>query len=1075
MATANGAYTTLANAPGTGGSSFVAQTGEGARFAPLTPPYQVTFWPDGEVPHAGNMEVGTCTARATDTFTVTRATENPSVARNAQIGWRFAAAVTADMLNEPIVYGPSPYIDIRSRGAKVDGVRVTGVSTTNTSTTLTAPAGTFNTATDVGKYFTLNAGGTPRNTNADGAITSGSQIFTATLASAFTSMDIGKAITIPGAGAGGSLLHAEIEYMYTSGRVRLNVAAGTSVSGATATIYNALWGTLTAVASDTSATMSLAASSTYANAVMYFGTNDAVAIQAAWDDAEDFACEVYHPRGISFTAAQLVPRPGITVRGDGIDSTIIKVRGGLNNHILRSTSAARFKLRDLTIDGSIPTFSGTPGAGIFISSSSDIVIQRVKVWRTADIAFAFNACPRVAISYCMAQENGREGYWFAEIGAVGCEDGKISHSWSLRTGRDGLAVHCNNFTIYDNDCESSPIPYGLIYSSDNRYRNRIIGNRCSDSGTSGIDLGFGTTDASYGNTVVGNICNSNVDNGISTGLNGTVISGNICLNNGQPGGSKPYGILIDAANCVVTGNRCTDTQGVKTQTYGLAMLNNSGATTKMTALGNDLEGNVNAGIFNFLVVGGSHIVFGNRGVEDSTPGNFGIGGLDPTYPLHIFQSGDNAIHLARSGVSQNFDIFVDSGRSLRFSKSSGGAVGSSLNTRFYFGDVGGLDAITPFWSGFQWQGHSVTQGGAAQFPTMTLFSRSAVAADPTDYEFMFSAANAADRPVTIGFGSNNKNTSSVRFGFGNAGISAEAFRAYYDGTNSFVGIGVTAPAHKLQINTGTVTTNIRAVDVTTTWNEANTVFEAMRISVGDTASDATAKVANFLVGGSSVASIEKDGTVASVTALRTKHEGTNTPTAGASGDIRVGSLRIWLNDAGTWRTFTQDGLYSAVAPVTIAGTLTETSLGTFTIPANFLRAGTSLRLTAGGVMGTHSTGTPAPTWRVRIGGVGSVLSGNIVSTIAVTSAASQTNKGWQADFILTCRTAGAAGTIIGNGVCANEVSATAPNDNKLSAVTATVAVDTTQQRDIAMTFQWGANNANNTLTAHNVSYDVAVA
>lgn len=44
------------------------------------------------------------------------------------------------------------------------------------------------------------------------------------------------------------------------------------------------------------------------------------------------------------------------------------------------------------------------------------------------------------------------------------------------------------------------------------------------------------------------------------------------------------------------------------------------------------------------------------------------------------------------------------------------------------------------------------------------------------------------------------------------------------------------------------------------------------------------------------------GELASTVALRTKHEGAATPTGGASGDIRIGNGKIWVNDAGTWKS-----------------------------------------------------------------------------------------------------------------------------------------------------------------------------
>lgn len=45
-----------------------------------------------------------------------------------------------------------------------------------------------------------------------------------------------------------------------------------------------------------------------------------------------------------------------------------------------------------------------------------------------------------------------------------------------------------------------------------------------------------------------------------------------------------------------------------------------------------------------------------------------------------------------------------------------------------------------------------------------------------------------------------------------------------------------------------------------------------------------------------------DTFLANVAGLGTKHEGAATPTGGTSGEIRIGTGKIWVNDAGTWKS-----------------------------------------------------------------------------------------------------------------------------------------------------------------------------
>jgi hypothetical protein len=48
--------------------------------------------------------------------------------------------------------------------------------------------------------------------------------------------------------------------------------------------------------------------------------------------------------------------------------------------------------------------------------------------------------------------------------------------------------------------------------------------------------------------------------------------------------------------------------------------------------------------------------------------------------------------------------------------------------------------------------------------------------------------------------------------------------------------------------------------------------------------------------------LKTDDTFRSAAALGTAHVAAVTPTGGASGDIKIGNGKIWVNDAGTWKS-----------------------------------------------------------------------------------------------------------------------------------------------------------------------------
>lgn len=53
-----------------------------------------------------------------------------------------------------------------------------------------------------------------------------------------------------------------------------------------------------------------------------------------------------------------------------------------------------------------------------------------------------------------------------------------------------------------------------------------------------------------------------------------------------------------------------------------------------------------------------------------------------------------------------------------------------------------------------------------------------------------------------------------------------------------------------------------------------------------------------------LAYVGPDGAIRSTVVIGTKHIGAGTPSGGQSGDILVGNGRIWVNDAGTWKSVT---------------------------------------------------------------------------------------------------------------------------------------------------------------------------
>ena len=142
-----------------------------------------------------------------------------------------------------------------------------------------------------------------------------------------------------------------------------------------------------------------------------------------------------------------------------------------------------------------------------------------------------------------------------------------------------------------------------------------------------------------------------------------------------------------------------------------------------------------------------------------------------------------------------------------------------------------------------------------------------------------------------------------------------------------------------------------------------------------------------------------------------------------------------------------------------------TGVGTLTIPANRLVAGSRLRIKLMGVLGT---GTAAPTLNLALtlGGVA------VCSTGAVTlTTVSMSNRYWEAEFMVTCRTAGATGTVIGHGYFSWNTTGNTTLETGMPA-TATATVNTTGTLVIGVTAACGTSDALNTMTCHQCMVEI---
>ena len=202
--------------------------------------------------------------------------------------------------------------------------------------------------------------------------------------------------------------------------------------------------------------------------------------------------------------------------------------------------------------------------------------------------------------------------------------------------------------------------------------------------------------------------------------------------------------------------------------------------------------------------------------------------------------------------------------------------------------------------------------------------------------------------------------------------------------------------------------------------------------------------------------------------------GNHTKFASVAGIATEGAL--WADSTQKALQTYQDGIeqtisgviFTSTADATVGNTLTEgtllgTGVGTKTLPANFFVAGKTIRLTASGYF---STDLIPNTLNIRF----KLGSTTIVSTGAFTPSGSLSNQFWRVELFLTCRTTGATGTVIAQGVFQDiDTGITAGLNAYPMLDTTTNTIDTTASQIVDLSADWdgiGAQ-AGDTITATN--------
>ena len=150
--------------------------------------------------------------------------------------------------------------------------------------------------------------------------------------------------------------------------------------------------------------------------------------------------------------------------------------------------------------------------------------------------------------------------------------------------------------------------------------------------------------------------------------------------------------------------------------------------------------------------------------------------------------------------------------------------------------------------------------------------------------------------------------------------------------------------------------------------------------------------------------------------------------------------------------------------VAVANTTTETIVfPNIKIPFSSFAVGKTFKLKAYGKLST--TGTPTIIFAIRAGGVAGTL---IATTEAITNGSGVTNVNWEIEVTIVCRAIGSSGSLLVMGTAKVHTAAGTVVVNIFGVsgwdAPAPVTVDLTADVDLALTADWSAASASNTLT-----------
>lgn len=351
-------------------------------------------------------------------------------------------------------------------------------------------------------------------------------------------------------------------------------------------------------------------------------TDDTSAVQAALDLGP--YCAIYFPTGV-YVVTALTVGPDVTMYGDGLTNSQLKLKNGASGAILSSSNALHLAIQDIGFNGNYTNCpSGTQCVEISGAEAggNGFWIDRCGFFNAKSIGFyQTGAYSKSRISECVAEGNQLDGIVFNASGSIAENNRCVlngrfgilaqgdfaqimgntcTNNGQTTTGGAGIGVVTGDFPVVSNNtCLSNGtgayFTHGIQF---NGVTNGVMeGNFSQGNNGSGLDMYQSQYTTCTGNQSLNNLVRG-IENDTSSFY--STIDGNVVLGNFEVGISVFNTVGSVVSNNIVVGNGTLGTAtnpltGIANQPYGIALWGAGSYGNNTMILGNQVSQNVGSG------------------------------------------------------------------------------------------------------------------------------------------------------------------------------------------------------------------------------------------------------------------------------------------------------------------------------------------------------------------------------------------------------------------------------------------------------------------------------------------------